>query len=68
MNQELYQDPLSLAHIQQKAVRLYEVVKEESSVLAKGAGFQDVNEDDIVQLLECVSLSLTNEELTELDM
>jgi hypothetical protein len=60
--------PLSLAYIQQKAVRLYEAVKEESASLAKGAGFQDVTEDDVVELLEFVSLPLMNEELTELDM
>jgi hypothetical protein len=44
---------------------LYGAVKEES---AEGAGFQDSSEDGIVELLESVSLPLTNEELAELDM
>jgi hypothetical protein len=35
---------LNLACIQQKAVRLYQTVKEESAILSKGAVFQDVTE------------------------
>jgi hypothetical protein len=35
---------------------LYEAVKEEYAILAEGAGFQDVSEDDTVELLESVVL------------
>jgi hypothetical protein len=36
-------------------------VKEEVAILAKEEGFQDVREDDIIELLESHSLPLTNE-------
>jgi hypothetical protein len=39
---------------------MYEAVKEESAIVAKGAGFQGVSEDDPVELLESHSFLLTN--------
>jgi hypothetical protein len=40
-------------------------VKEEIPILAKEEGFQDVSEGE---LLESLSLPLTNEEMAEMDM
>jgi hypothetical protein len=39
----------------------------EIAILAKMAGFEDVSEDDVAQLLESHSLPLTNEKLAEMD-
>jgi hypothetical protein len=59
---ECYQHTsLSLFLIQEKDVRLYEFLKEEVAILAKEEGFQNVREDDIVELLESHSLPLMNE-------
>jgi hypothetical protein len=50
-----------------KAVNLHEAVKEEITTAAREAGFQDVSDDDIIELLECHYLPLMNEELAGLD-
>jgi hypothetical protein len=42
-------------------------VKEEIATAAREAGFQDVSDDDIIELLESHCLPLTNKELAELD-
>jgi hypothetical protein len=53
VNRECYQRaPFSLAIIEEKAVGLHVAVKEETVILAKVTGFQEVNEDAIVELLE----------------
>jgi hypothetical protein len=67
LNVNSINSPLSLALIQKKGDKIYEAVKEESAILTKGAGFQDVSENDTVELLESNSLLLTNEELAEVD-
>jgi hypothetical protein len=68
-DRECYQlIPLSLTVLQEKAIRIYEAVKEEIAILAKEEGFQDVSGDDIVKLLESFSLPLTNEEMAEMDI
>jgi hypothetical protein len=43
-------------------------VKEEIAISANEEGFQDVSGDDIVEFLESLSLPLTNEEMSEMDM
>jgi hypothetical protein len=40
-------------------------VKEEITTVAKGAGFQDISEYDLVELLESHSLILMHKELAE---
>jgi hypothetical protein len=54
--------------IQETAIRIYEAVMEEIAILAKGEGFQDISGDEIVDLLESLSLPLTNEEMAEMNM
>jgi hypothetical protein len=39
--------PLSLALIEEEDIRLYESAKDEITILAKEAGFQEVSEDDV---------------------
>jgi hypothetical protein len=69
VKRENYQHPpISLALIEEKAVRLNEAVKEVSVILATEGGFQEFSEDVIVELLESHSVILMNEELAGLDM
>jgi hypothetical protein len=42
-------------------------MRDEIAILAKEAGFDDVSEDNLVELLESYALPLINEELAELD-
>jgi hypothetical protein len=58
--------PESLAFIHKKAIMLHKAVMEEIGITGREAGFQNVIEDDIVELLQSVSLPLANEELAEL--
>jgi hypothetical protein len=52
---------------EEKAISLHEAVKEEITTVAKEAGFQDVSDDDIIELLESHSMPLMNEELAKVD-
>jgi hypothetical protein len=58
----------SLTLIEEKAVRLNEAVKEESVILGKAGGFQEVSEDVVIEFLKSHSMILMNEKLTGLDM
>lgn len=42
-------------------------VMEEIRIVGSEGGFKNVSEDDIIELLQSVSLSLENEELAEFD-
>jgi hypothetical protein len=48
-------------------VKLNEAVKDETVIVAKETGFQEVSEDYIVEWLESRSVILTNEEPAGLD-
>jgi hypothetical protein len=48
---------------QEKAISLHEAVMEEITTVAEEAGFQDVSEEGIVELLESHYVLLMNEEL-----
>jgi hypothetical protein len=68
VNREYYQHaPLSLALFEEKAVRLNVAAKEETVILAKETGIQDVSVDAIVELLESRSLALMNKKPAGLD-
>jgi hypothetical protein len=54
--------PLSIALTEEKALKLNEAVKEETVILAKETGFQEVREDAMVELLDSRSVILMNEE------
>jgi hypothetical protein len=52
---------------QEKAISLHEVVKEEIITVAEEAGFQDVSEEGIVEVVDSHSVVLMNKELAGLD-
>jgi hypothetical protein len=63
MNREYYQHtPLSIALIEEKAVRLNAAVKEVTVIVAKETIFQEVSKDAIEGLLESRSVILMHEE------
>jgi hypothetical protein len=68
VNRKYYQHTsISLALIEEKAVRLNKAVKEETVIVVKETGFQEVSEDSIVELLDSHSVILMNEEPAGLD-
>jgi hypothetical protein len=68
VNRECYQrTPLSLSLTEEKAVRLNEDVKEETVIVAKDTGFQEVSEGAAVEFLESHSVILMHVEPAVLD-
>jgi hypothetical protein len=68
VNREYYlHTPLSLALTEEKAIRLYEAVKEETAIVAKETGFQEFSGDAILELLESRSVILMKKEPAGLD-
>jgi hypothetical protein len=66
VNRQYYQHT-HLSLIEEKTVRLNEAVKEETVIVAKETGIQEVSEDAKLELLESRSVKLANEELAGLD-